>query len=113
MLRIVMYRAQSMLSHMNRHDEEEGQELPAPQPAAAAGTAPPVAGRLLSQQGRSDQEDGGEARRKGGTGPPYECTECGATFRFQSSFLSHRKLHLKERGLTDQEAKSRWVFTEV
>ncbi len=102
-----LYRAQSMLSHMNRHDEEEGQDLPAP-----AGTAPPLAARLLAQQGRSDQE-GGEARRKGGTGPPYECTECGATFRFQSSFLSHRKLHLKERGLSDQEAKSRWGFTEI
>jgi hypothetical protein len=48
-----------------------------------------------------------ESKEQNRVGKAYECTECGTTFRFQSSFLTHRKMHLREKGLSEQEAKSR------
>ena len=56
---------------------------------------------------------------------PHQCTECGATFSFQSNLISHRfevlntktsqkvfsrKMHFREQGLTEEEAKLRLYY---
>ncbi len=98
-----------MLSHMSQHEKE--QERPANEtPSVKA-----IQAVTLPKQDRSVQDaslaEGRkvklQAEQTGRTASPYQCIDCGATFRFQISLLSHRKLHLKETGLTDQEAKSR------
>jgi hypothetical protein len=92
-----------MLSHMNRH-EEEGDTPPHPHSLKKCSEYDAV-GALQPDQ--CAHEHRGMASPEQRKTAPFQCTECGADFRFQSSFLSHRKLHLKERGLSDQEAKSR------
>ncbi len=98
-----------MLSHMSEHEKEQ-HTPPADDRAIQAVTLP--------QQDRSVQDpflaEGRKVKQQAEqTGrTTYRCIECGATFRFQISLLSHRKLHLKETGLTDQEAKFRWDFPE-
>ena len=37
-------------------------------------------------------------------------SECGSTFSFQSTFLAHKKIHLRERGISEEDAKLRLYY---
>jgi hypothetical protein len=93
-----------MLSHMSEHEKE--QHTPSADVKAIQAVTLPQQDPSLAEGRKVKQQ----AEQTGRT--TYRCIECGATFRFQISLLSHRKLHLKETGLTDQEAKFRWDFPE-
>ena len=38
---------------------------------------------------------------------PFQCTQCGLTFSFQSTLSNHRKTHLREENVTEEEANMR------
>ena len=96
-----------MLSHMNRHEEEEEAKVP----IIPTATTTNRTAKLTSPLEASLSPDGVDlAEVRGQQQQQYQCTECGDTFRFQSSFLAHRKMHLREKGLTEQEAKSRYAI---
>ena len=41
---------------------------------------------------------------------PFQCTQCGRTFSFQSTLSTHRKTHLREENVTEEEANMRLYY---
>ena len=41
---------------------------------------------------------------------PFQCTQCGLTFSFQSSLSTHRKTHLREENVPEEEANMRLYY---
>ena len=41
---------------------------------------------------------------------PFQCTQCGLTFSFQSTLSIHRKTHLREENVTEEEANMRLYY---
>ena len=41
---------------------------------------------------------------------PFQCTQCGLTFSFQSTLSNHRKTHLREENVTEEEANMRLYY---
>ena len=115
-------RAQSMLFHMSKHDEEDDDEYFECAECHAK----------FKQKDKLDQHifkkhEGGyecehcdkkfteqtvlkEHTRIHTKERPYQCTECGSTFSFQSTFLSHRKMHLREKGMSEEEARVKLYY---
>ena len=41
---------------------------------------------------------------------PFQCTQCGLTFSFQSTLSTHRKTHLREENVSEEEANMRLYY---
>ena len=41
---------------------------------------------------------------------PFQCTQCGLTFSFQSTLSTHRKTHLREENVPEEEANMRLYY---
>jgi len=115
-------RAQSMLFHMSKHEEEEDDEY-----FECADCHAKFKKKDKLDQHISKKHDGGyecdhcdkrfseatilkEHTRIHTKERPYQCTECGSTFSFQSTFVSHRKMHLREKGMSEEEAKVKLYY---
>ena len=119
-------RAQSMLFHMSKHDEEDDDEYFECGECQAkfkkkekldqhifkkheGGYECEHCNKRFSEQSTLKEHTRIHTRER-----PYQCTECGSTFSFQSTFLSHRKMHLREKGMSEEEAKVKlYYFCDV
>jgi len=119
-------RAQSMLFHMSKHEEEDDEEYFECGECQAKFKKKEKLDQHIFKKHEggyecdhcdkrfSEQSTLKEHTRIHTKERPYQCTECGSTFSFQSTFLSHRKMHLREKGMSEEEARVKlYYFCDV